>query len=131
MPATPAQNSPMQLGDKIERMATLREEKRQLNAQISEINEEYNDLEAAILDELDQQGTRMSGSSRHRVGISEQTVPNVTDWEAVHEWAKNHDALYVFERRLASAPWRELHDGGQLIPGTEPFTRRKISLTKI
>jgi hypothetical protein len=129
--ASVLESSPTTLGDKIEALAQLRDRKRELNQELKDVNEEYQMLEAQVLDELDQQGTQFAGSSRHRATISEQTVPSVTDWDAFYDYVRENDALYLFERRVASAPWRELVESGEQVPGTEPFTRRTLSLRKL
>lgn len=123
-------NSPQALGDKINELYDLRERKRELNAELKEINEESAALEASILAELDAQGTRLSASSRARVSISETTVAQVEDWEAFHDYVRANDAFYLFERRVANAPWRELHQAGETVPGTQPFVRRSLNLRK-
>lgn len=124
-------NSPIHLGDKIEALAVLRDRKKELNADLKVINEEYEDLELQIMDALDQQNMLFAGGSRHRATISENVVPNVTDWDQLHEYAKENDALYLFERRVATSAWRELEESGEHVPGTEPFTRRSLSLRKL
>lgn len=124
-------SSPTSLGDMIEALAELRDRKRDLSEQFKEIDRQYRELEARILDRLDQENAQFSGSSRHRATVSEVTVPSVTDWDAFYEYVKNNDALYLFEKRVASAPWRELVESGEQVPGTEPYTRRSISLRKI
>lgn len=124
-------SSPTGLGDLIESLADLREQKRKLSDEYKKVDEQYKELEAQLLNRLDQEGAQFSGSSKHRATVSEVVVPSVTDWDAFYEYVKENDALYLFEKRVASAPWRELVESGEQIPGTEPFTKRSINLRKI
>lgn len=129
-PVSP-KNSPTQLGDKIDALYELRERKRELQSELKALEEEYKLLEAAILDDMDAQRTTLSRTARASASITETEVPTVVDWEAVQDYIRNNDALYLYEQRLAARAWRELKDSGVLIPGTTPFTRRSLSLRKL
>lgn len=124
-------NSPNTLGDKIEELAALRDQKRALNAELKDINKAFEALEIEILDLLDQQGTQFAGSNRHRATISESTVPTVTDWDEFYAYVLQQQAPYLLERRVSVAAWRELVESGEPVPGTEPYTRRSLSLRKL
>lgn len=128
--AEAALNSPTGLGDMIDRLAEIRDEKRGLNNQLKELDEQFKDLQEAIMQALDAQGMQFGGSSRYRATITESVVPTVEDWQGVEEFVKQEDALFLFERRIAVAAWREFHESGTLVPGTSPFTKRGLSLTK-
>lgn len=125
---TDTTSSPTAIGAMIDELMELRHRKRELNDQLKELDEEYKALESRIMETMDREGTRLTASSRTRVSISESTVPTVTDWEAFEQYVKENDAMYLFERRVASKPWRELQESGERVPGTEPFTRRSLSL---
>ena len=129
--ADAAENSPMGLGDKIEWLAELRDRKRDLNKQLQDLKEEYEAVEAEIMSDLDAQGLGFGGGSRHRATITESVVPSATDWDEFEDYCKENDALYLFERRISAKAWRELVESGEQVPGTEPFTRRSLSLRKI
>ncbi|MFW5972402.1 MAG: hypothetical protein ACOCTG_00305 [Bacteroidota bacterium] len=118
------------IGDLIDELNDVRERKRDLNAQLKDLDEQYKELERQILEHMDAAGTELVASGRTRASVQRQIVPSVTDWEAFEEYVKANDALYLFERRVASKPWRELHESGEQVPGTEPFERRSLSLRK-
>jgi trimethylamine:corrinoid methyltransferase-like protein len=123
--------SPKGLGAKIEQLAVLRDKKKELNNELKEVDEQFKALEQEVMHDLDEQGLAFSGGHTHRVTISEQSVPTVDDWHAVEQWAKDNDALYLFQRRLSATAWRELQDAGELVPGTTPFVQRSLSLRKL
>lgn len=129
--ATTLKNSPMTLGDKINELYELRESMRDLNAQLKALKEQYDEMELSVLNEMDAQGTTLTRSARASVSVSESTVPTVTDWEAVYDYVRANDAMYLFERRVAATAWRELLESGDKVPGTEPFTKRSLSLRKL
>lgn len=122
--------SSITISDLIDELNDVRERKRDLNAQLKDIDEQYKELERQILEHMDSAGTELVASSRTRVSVQRQTVPSVTDWDAFEEYVKDNDALFLFERRVASKPWRELYESGEEVPGTEAFERRSLSLRK-
>lgn len=126
-----AEKQPQSLGSKIDELNELRERKRELVAELKEVEERYAALEAEIMSDLDSMGIDLARGSTARVSISETTVPTVEDWDAFYEYVKSQDALYLLERRVAARAWRELYESGELVPGTSPFVRRKLSLRKV
>lgn len=122
---------PQSLGSKIDEMFELRERKRELNSELKDIEAEMRALEQDIIAELDAQDLRFSGGTRARATISESEVPTVTDWDAFYQYVIENEAPYLFERRVAAAAWRELQQAGEAVPGTEPFTKRSLSLRKV
>lgn len=125
------ENSPIDLGSKLDALADLRDRKKEINAELTDVSQAYTELEREIIDLLDQQGTRMTGSARFRASISESTVPTVTDWDAFYAYVIANESPYMFERRVSASAWRELVESGEPVPGTEPFTRRSLSLRKV
>jgi len=127
-----SENSPTTLGDKINELYELRERKRELNKELQEINELFAQLEGEVLAEMDEQGIQLTRGSRASVSVSEQVVPTVEDWDAFYEYVERNQALYLLERRVAAAAWREeMTATGEPIPGTAPFTRRSLNLRKV
>lgn len=131
IPHTTQGHSPQAaIGTLIDELNDLRERKRELNQQLKDLDEQYKELERQILEHMDAAGTELVASGRTRVSVTRQVVPSVNDWEAFEQYVKDNDAMYLFERRVASKPWRELYESGEQVPGTEPFERRSLSLRK-
>ena len=120
----------MTLGEKITRAAEIRDERKTIAARDKELIEEFSKLQEELLEHLDKEGTTVSGNGGYTVSVSEVIVPTAVDWEAIFKYIKDKDALYMLERRISSVAWRELHQSGETIPGTEPFTKRTINLRK-
>ncbi len=121
----------MKLGTIIDRLFELRTEKSELNDKVKVIEEEITTLKALLMTRLDDEETIKACGKTASVTITSQTVPNVTDWDLVHNYIVEHDACYLLEKRLSAAPYRELLAAGEPIPGTEPFEKRDISLRKL
>lgn len=122
---------PVAVGSLIDSVYELKERLRELEAEKKELNAQLATLEADLLATLDAQGVTLCRGRRASASISESVVPNAADWEEIYEYIRNEDALYLMERRLAVRAWRELYEGGTLIPGTEPFTKRSINTRKL
>jgi hypothetical protein len=121
----------MKMGTIIDRLYELRSEKSDLNDKIKVINAEMESLEIALFDRLDNEETIKAAGKLAGVTITTLVVPNVTDWDAVHQYSVDNDACYLLEKRVSAAPWRELMSMGTQIPGTEPFEKRSLSLRKL
>lgn len=103
------------LGEKIDRLAELRDARRELAEQDKPLKEEFNKLEQEVLDALYAQDLPAALGRKARATRSEQIYANpTTSYEEVFEWAKENDAFYIFKKSLNSAPLRELSDMGQL-----------------
>ena len=119
------------LGSLIDEMFDLRERKRELERELKEIEETMADRESQVIQMLDKDEITLSRGRRASASITESEVPVIEDWEAVQEYIRENDALHLLQRRVSSTAWRELKDAGELIPGTRPFTQRKLSLRKV
>lgn len=121
----------MKMGTIIDRLFELRSEKSELNDKIKVINTEMEALEVALFNRLDDEETIKACGKHAGVTITTLMVPNVTDWDAVHQYIVDQQACYLLEKRISAAPWRELLAMGTQIPGTEPFEKRSLSLRKL
>lgn len=121
----------MKLGTIVDRLYDLRTEKSELSDKIKVIEEEITTLKGLLMERLDDEETIKACGKNASVTITSQIVPNVTDWDLVHNYIVEHDACYLLEKRLSAAPYRELLSAGTPVPGTEPFEKRDISLRKI
>ena len=122
---------PQTQGAIIDRMFELREARKEIARQDKDLKEEFDQLEWRLIQNLDEQESTRGGGKLATAAISESISPNIADWSIVCETAKERDMMHLFQRRLNSAAWQELMQmDGAPFPGTEPFTKRTISLTK-
>jgi hypothetical protein len=118
------------LGDKIDRMFDLREQKRLLTDQIKEIDEEYNEIRDALMGQMTELGTETARATLAQATLTQAVVPTVKDWDELYQYIKDNDALYLLERRPSVGAFRELFQGGEQIPGVEPYTKFDVSLRR-
>ena len=114
----------------IERMVALREERRRLKRLDSELSQSWRDLEALLINQLDAQGVTKASTDAGTATVNETVLPKVEDWDALYTHLKETDSLYLLQKRIASAAFREQHEAGHTVPGITPFVQRSISLRK-
>lgn len=122
---------PQTLGARIDEAQQLHLELKALNKQVKDLKGLIAEKEAAIFRELDEQGTTSATGSVGQAKISEDVFPSIEDWDQVYEFIKDNDAFYLLKRSMNVAPFRELLEAGQSLPGATPTTVRKISISKV
>jgi hypothetical protein len=115
----------------IDQLFEMREEYRRLSKEADAIKTEMEEMELELMSSLDNIGLQMGRGSRASASVTEQVLPNVTDWDAFNQYVYENEALYLLQRRVSAPAWRELTESGDGVPGTEPFTKRSISLRKL
>lgn len=114
----------------IARMVANRDERRRISDRDKELVEEWRGLETEFIGRLDEQGQLKATTVDGTASITEQTLPQVTDWDALYAFILENEAFYLLQRRPAAAAFREHNQAGDEIPGIEPFIKRTISLRK-
>lgn len=108
----------------------LREIKRDLEAQLSDIKSQLDDNESEVIQMLDELGVNKFSVGKMSFSISETLVGNVQDWDQVHEFIRENNAFHLLQRRLSNAAYKELMDLGEAPGGIEPFTKRSLNFRK-
>ena len=120
----------MKIGDIIDRMAEVREELRELAQKERELREEFTELEAQLISRMDETGLVQCAGGQASAILTETAVPVVDDWDALHEYIKENDALYLLHRRVNIGAFKELVDMEGPPPGTRQVIKRTISLRR-
>jgi len=119
------------LGSTIDRLLDLNNRLKRLARIEKHIKGEIEELESLVINALDAQDSVLGSGLRGKATITSSEVPNLEDLDTLFEYMKENDAPYLLERRVALTPWRELLQQGVLVPGTKPFTKRKISVKRL
>jgi hypothetical protein len=80
-------------------------------------------LEAAMLDHLNKHGMESVRTEAGTFYRQEEITPSASDWNALYNWIKEHDAWEALERRIKKTfirEYAEAHSGG-LPPGVSVF----------
>lgn len=119
---------PVQIGPTIDALDNLRENKRKLQAEIDIIEGEYRELEEALMDKLEAEGSDKGSGKHASASITRSVVGNVTDWDKLNAYVKKTGYFHLYQKRLSDPAVRELFEQGKKIPGCEPFTKRRLNL---
>lgn len=81
--------------------------------------EDEQKIKAVLLDMLNQSGAKSFATNRGTVYRREVMKPSAADWGAIWTWAKDHDAMEIFEKRLKVGFIQEYmeENGGAIPPG--------------
>jgi len=109
-----------------------------LQKEVKMLESQRSELEEAILEELSEANlslarTNQTDESGKRITVSVNTevVANVNDWAEFEEYVYENRALYLLQRRASNPSYREELAAKGDIPGTEPFTKRRLSLKHV
>ena len=131
VPAQVAAKMVPTIGNMIDGVHALREEKRDLEAQIKTIEARYTALEEQIMERFEEQGIDASRGTAASCSISTSVVGNPTDWEAFCAFVKKKNYFHLFQRRMSDPALRELWEQNVTIPGVEKFMKKKLNVRSL
>lgn len=116
------------LGTNIDKIHNLREQKRDLEAQIKAVEGEIADLESSLIDQMDSSGLDSARGKHASVTITESVKPSVEDWDAFYQFINRNKYYHLLERRPSVTGCRELFEQKGAIPGVVPFKKRSLRI---
>lgn len=119
------------LGDLVDQLSTLRTARLALEETVKTMKKDESRIEDEFLQLADDQKTTVAAGQLAKASITDSVVPQVNDWDALYRFIQRKKYWHLLERRCASASYRELLEQGVKVPGTVPFTRRKLNLRAI
>jgi hypothetical protein len=123
---------PATIGSIIDRMFVVREERKLLADTDKDLKAEFDELEVQLINAMDTQDAMQSRGRSASATITEDLYPTEIDWDVLTDYIKETDSFHLLQRRLNTAPWREmLTINGEPLPGTKSYLRRSISLRKV
>jgi len=106
----------------------LMNEKSALIKQVSTLKEQIESIDHEIMNAMEDVGIDQARVGDTTVFVQHQFVPSVDNWDDFYDYIYSTRSFHLLERRPATKAWRELLEGGELVPGTESF--EKITLGK-
>ena len=119
------------LGAHVDELYELREAKRRKTQEIKDIEAKMETLDADIKTRMSELGVTLIRGTKASISLSHSTIPMMQDFDKFMKYVKENDADYLLQRRINSAPWRELVESGETVPGIEPMDRETLSVRKI
>ena len=119
------------LGELADQLYQLRADRLALQHQVDDIKSTETKLTDEVIRLLgDAHATAVAGRVA-RAGITPSRVGAIKDFAAVKAYVVATGDLELFQRRLNDGYLRDRWDAGEAVPGIEPFTVIKLSLTKV
>jgi hypothetical protein len=122
----------MNLGQKIDKLFNLREEKLKQNEIVKTIQRQFDDLQDDIILNLQGEDIKKATGEKASASVSMGFYPTVNDLEIFATWCVKNKKYEMMQRRLSSAAVKEMYDEtNKLPPGTEAYTKAKLNLRRI
>lgn len=97
--------------------------RKEYEAKDADLKASQQKLEAVMLDHLQKHGMESVRTDAGTFYRQEEVIPSASDWQALYDWIKDHDAWDCLERRIKKTfvkEYQEVHDGG-LPPGVSVY----------
>lgn len=124
--------------EKIWELHKVKQKISDLNKIVKNLEVTRSELEEIIIDDLNDSNLSLARTNhmdengkRITVSVNTETVANVTDWAEFEKYVYENHALYLLQRRASNPSYREEIAAKGEIPGTEPFTKRRLSLKHV
>lgn len=128
MSAVLQDDSPETLGSIIEQLIKIRDRRRELAAEDSELVEQFDELKKRVIARAKEEGSTRISSKAGTVILTEKTVPQIVDRDAMNDWILETGNIYLLQSRVNTAAFTELVESGQEVPGVQPFVKEDIQL---
>ena len=88
-------------------------------------------LAQQLIAALSEKELSAAGGSRYVANLKPSTVPVASDWTAVYEYIKEHDAFDLLQKRLGVKAVSLRWDDGIEVPGVTKHEIFKLTKTKV
>lgn len=121
------------LGSQIDKLATLKDKKSELDAKVKDLETEISELTETIIQRLQAEETDRGAGKKMSVTIGHEVVANIIDYEAFWAFVVKAKAPQLLQRRVSNPAFREMleYRKGKPVPSLEPFTKIKLNTRKI
>ncbi len=116
------------IGPAIDDLFKLREKKRELESEIKKIEDEYAEIEEALLAKLKVEGTDKGAGKFASASVSTTVVGSLADADKFFAYVKKTGYFHLLQRRLSDPAIRELLASKGSIPGVTTFDKVRLNL---
>lgn len=120
----------MTRGQLIDFLYELRETRLEKSKEVDRLKAEETAIIKDLMTSLHEADENSVSGQLATFSIKEQTVPKVVDFNKLKEYIVNTGYVHLLGRTVSAPAAREIWDIGEQIPGVEPLTLDKHSLTR-
>jgi hypothetical protein len=121
---------PKTLGAAADKLYDMRAARLKAQAAVDKLHDKEKELQEHIKIQLTQAHAEGVEGKKARVGITLGVVADVQDWDEYYKWVKKTGDFSLFMRKLNDGSCRERWENKEVIPGVQPQTILKVSVTK-
>lgn len=122
---------PKTLGACADALYKLKEQKTDLNRQITAIEEQEKLVKEHLIQNLPKDDARGVMGKLSKASIVTKVIPTANDWDAFYKYVLKKKDFSLMQRRLSEGAIRERWEAGEKLPGVEPFNVVTVSVTKL
>ena len=120
------------VGEMIDSMRALRDEKRALEAQIAEVELKYKGIEEILTAQMKTQGLESASGKKATASLGAPMVyASVEDWDAFMNFIMDNRYGHLLQHRVSEPAYRELRELGQTVPGAVDFVKQRMNLRNL
>ena len=119
---------PASTGALIDKLWATREQKREVESQLKEIELSIKDQEESLMERLGAEGLEKATGSKASVSITKTVIADVQDWDAYFAFISKNKYWHLVQKRASDPGVRELWDAGKKVPGVVPFTKSRVNV---
>ncbi len=123
-------DQPLTAAQIVEKMVTIRDERRSISSRDKELVEEWRKYELDLMKILAEQGMEKVSTPSGTASINKTILPQVVDWDEFYQYIVDNDAFHMLQKRPAAAAFRELQEAGEEVAGVIPYEKTEIGLRK-
>lgn len=127
----PKKSAAPTLGADIDALFELREKKRKLEASIKDLEDQAAIIETRLMESMSASGLEKMTGCKASVSVTTTVMANVEDWDAFLAFIYKNKAGHLLQRRVSDPAWREMVEIKKVVPGTQPFTKKRLNLRAV
>ena len=113
-----------------EKVKLAQDEVKKMEDKLAKVTAKFVEYEAEIFTEFGDTALEGAIGSLAKVKIIKTQLPTVKDWNKVYKFIHRTKSFDLLQKRMSSVAWRARFEDKKLVPGTECFTKKTLSLTK-
>ena len=119
------------LGMKTSKLFELREKKAEVNAVLSEINKDIEDLEYRIGQEMESTGLDKMSVAEGTVSRTVKLYPKIEDMETFIKWCADNDRTDMIQKRVNEGSFREFFEQNNMYPeGLDAYEKSSLNVRR-
>lgn len=122
---------PKAIGTCIDKLYTMRAERLAAQKVVDKMKKDEQDLEDHILKQFGKSELNGAKGSVATAAVKTIRTVNLTDWDQFVAWVAKTKAWDCLRRQPSVTAVKERWEAGDQVPGTEPFDKIDLSLTKV